>query len=58
MKKLEIFKNKKQIKSKTKKFIMNNLIDFDFSSIKKLKGNNNILEVIFQTEKRQILNNG
>ncbi len=56
---IEIYKDNKKIKVPKKSTLKPiKLIDFDFSSIKELKGNKTILEFHFQNQKLESLSNG
>lgn len=56
---IEIYKDNKKIKVPKKSTLKSvKLIDFDFSSIKELKGNKTILEFHFQNQKLEDIYNG
>lgn len=56
---IEIYKDNKKIKVPKKSTLKPvKLIDFDFSSIKELKGNKTILEFHFQNQKLEDIYNG
>ena len=56
--KIEIYSNKKKIKSHKKSKLNMKMIEPDFNSINKLRGNKIVLEFLFQNQKLESLKNG